>query len=308
MRKLIQYLTVGAVLSASMLQGDGANAQDTLHRVVTDTVWQTTDTTWHPDTARFGPVSIIQNTPGCDSCGNVSVVIGRKKSKKKKIKNVDLSWLNFDFGFNNYSDRSDYGSPEVNDFAPANPGDPEATSSVFSLRGGKSVNVNIWPVIANVNIVQHKLNLITGIGIVMNNYRYSKDISYVNAFSKTYVMRDSVSFKKNKLFTEYLTIPLLLNFESNPYHTSNSFRISAGPTFGYLVKSRTKQVSKARGKIKDNDAFNLETFRLGLRGEIGFGPVTLYGSYSLTPIHQYGLKQYPFSIGIELISHASSIP
>jgi hypothetical protein len=278
-----------------------SRAQDTVSVSISDTARPQPRSR---DTSRYGPVLVIKTKPGADTGAEIDVTFHRKNHQKKQLKNVRISWLNFDFGFNNYTDRSDYGSPEVNDFVHTRPGEPEATSSLFSLRGGKSVNVNIWPVMATVNLITHHVNLITGIGIEMNNYRYARPVTYVDAPSGTYVITDSVAFKKDKLFTEYLTVPLLLNFETAPYHTNSSFRISFGPTFGLLVKSRTKQVSSARGKVKNNDPFNLENFRLGLRGEIGFGPVTLYGSYSRTPIHQNGLKQYPFSIGVELISHS----
>jgi hypothetical protein len=275
-------------------------AQDTLSAGASDTARPESRP---PDTSRYGPVLIIKTKPGSDTSAEIDVTFHKKNHQKKQLKDVRISWLNFDFGFNNYVDRSDYGSTEVNDFVHTRPGEPEAASSLFSLRGGKSVNVNIWPVMATINLIAHHINLITGIGIEMNNYRYARPVTYVDAPSGTYVITDSVTFKKDKLFTEYLTIPLLLNFETAPYHTNSSFRISFGPTFGLLVKSRTKQISSARGKVKNNDPFNLENFRFGLRGEIGFGPVTLYGSYSRTPIHQNGLKQYPFSIGVELISH-----
>lgn len=268
-------------------------------RVGGDTTFRVRDTI-RRDTGRYGPVTIILDTQNGKGNTKVKAVLGHGNSHDH-TKNVDFTYLGFELGLNSFSDRSDYGSQEVNEFAPAAPGEPEAGPGEFSLRTGKSVNVNIWPVWMKVNLIAHKLSFKTGFGVEMNNYRYTKRITYQNDDSRTYVVRDSVRFKKNKLFTEYLTIPLLLNFESNPYHNSNSFRLTAGPTFGYLIKSRTKQVSKARGKVKNKDAFNLEQFRMGLRGEIGFGPITLYGAYSFTPIHQYGLKQYPYSIGLELI-------
>lgn len=272
-----------------------ASAVDT----VTDTARILSADTTRADTAHYGPVTVIVNAPGGKNA-KVKAVIGRTNSKDHQ-RNVDFSYLGFELGLNTFSDQSDYGSSEVNEFAPAPPGEPEAGPGEFSLRTGKSVNVNIWPVWMKVNLIDHRLNLKTGFGAEMNNFRYTKSISYYNDASRTYIVRDSVKFKKNKLFTEYLTIPMLLDFESDPYHNASSFRVVLGPTFGYLIKSRTKQVSKARGKVKDNDAFNLEKFRVGLRGELGFGPITLYGAYSLTPIHQYGLKQYPFSVGVELI-------
>jgi hypothetical protein len=284
----------------------GTPKTDTLPREVKVTIQLGKDSTLAAtdtvsrDTSHYGPVTVIVESKDGKGNAKIKAVLGHGNAPDRS-KNVDFSYLGFELGLNNFSDRSDYGSPEVNAFAPAAPGGPEAGPGEFSLRTGKSVNVNIWPVWMKVNLVDHKLNLKTGFGVEMNNYRYTKSITYQNDASRTYVVRDSVRFKKNKLFTEYLTIPVLLDFESNPYHNARSFRLSAGPTFGYLIKSRTKQVSKARGKVKQNDPFNLEQFRVGLRGEIGFGPVTLYGAYSFTAIHQYGLKQYPYSVGIELI-------
>lgn len=251
------------------------------------------------DTSHYGVVTVIRkNKDNVDKTTHyLNVLLGNGT----KSKTVDINWLGFDLGFNNYIDNSAYGTDEVNNFAPVKAGEQPAGSSQFSLRTGKSVNVNIWILKMNVNLYLHKLSLTSGIGVEMNNFRYSRPITYTNDFSQTYVIRDSIPFKKNKLFAEYLTIPLLLNLNTSPFNRSRSFRLSAGPTAGYLVKSRTKQVSKERGKVKHKDAYNLEKFRFGLRTEIGYGPITLYGSYSFTPLHQYGLKQYPFSIGFIIL-------
>lgn len=250
------------------------------------------------DTVKIGSV-IITQCRDCDNGDKTSVQFN-SDHKKKSLKNVELSWLGFDLGLNSYIDKSDYGSDKVNDFVRLGEGKPEATEELFSLRTIKSVNVNIWPILIKVNLIQHVLNLKTGIGVEMNNYRYSKNISYVNTPQETYITLSDIDLNKNKLFTEYLTIPLLLNLNTNPYHDSRAFHFSAGPTFGLLIKSHTKQKSDERGKVKDKKPFNLEDFRTGMRVEVGYGPINFYGAYSLTPIHKYGLKQYPFSIGISL--------
>ncbi len=253
------------------------------------------------DTVKVGPVTIIQ-CKGCeDKDSGKTSSIHIESDKKKKPKNVKLSWLGFDIGINSYIDKSNYGSDEVNNFVRPGPDKPEATEDFFSLRTIKSINVNIWPVLVKVNMIQHVLNLKTGIGIVMNNYRYTKDLTYVEEPDRTYIKLDDIHFTKNKLFTEYLTVPVLLDLTTNPQHSSRAFHFSAGPTFGLLIKSRTKQKSAERNKDKHKGPFNLEAFRTGLRTEIGYGPINFYGSYSLTPIHKYGLKQYPFAVGLSLI-------
>lgn len=291
------FLVYGGLILLALVSGFHAVSARQAPTLERDTSALPVDTA-KADTSYYGPVTVIVKNPG-EKHPEVKAVLGHP-GKDHKDKNVKVSWLGFDLGLNNYVDRSNYGSPEVKDFVP---GPPQAGEDEFSLRTGKSVNVNIWPVWIKVNLVRHYLSLKTGVGVEMNNYRYAKPITYVNDPSGTYIRYDMVKFKKNKLFTEYLTIPLLLNLETQPYDDSRSFRLAAGPTFGYLVKSRTKQISGERGRVKNNDAFNLEKFRLGLRAELGYGPVTLYGAYSFTTIHRNGLEQYPFAIGIVLIGN-----
>lgn len=291
------------VLFAAIPFASVAQSQDTVATATHDTVSQKPCDDPSSDTAHLGPLVWVQNK--CNGkLKNQVITWGPttiSKNKNTNLKNVYLSWFGFDLGFDNYIDKSAYGTPEVNNFVHQSPGQQQATSDMFSLRQGKSVNVNIWPILLKANLIDHSLWFKTGIGIEMNNYRYTRNISYANSIDKTYIFQDSVNFKKNKLFTEYLTIPLMLDFEPGIKHGKSSFHLAAGATLGYLVKSRTKQISSERGKVKDNNPFNLEKFRTGLRAEIGYKWLTLYGSYSFTPIHQYGLKQYPFSIGLALI-------
>jgi hypothetical protein len=131
----------------------------------------------------------------------------------------------------------------------------------------------------------------------MNNYRFARSITYVPGYP-TEIIRDTINFSKNKLFAEYLSVPLMLNFNSNAARPSKAFKMSMGIMGGYLVKARTKQISKERGKVKKVDDFNLNKWKVSVTGDIGYGPFKLYGNFALTPLHDYGLEQYPFSIGI----------
>ncbi|WP_298739494.1 hypothetical protein [uncultured Chitinophaga sp.] len=247
-------------------------------------------------------------------------------ARNKLKKNLHTKWFVIDVGFNNYIDRSDYTGASVisrdvrysyapnaltatqvaksfdysayglNTFAPRGGSEP-LTPDEFKLITGKSINVNIWLIQQRLNIYKHKLNVIYALGVEMNNYRYARNITYVPGYP-TQIIRDTVNFSKNKLFAEYLSVPLMLNFNSNPARPGRSFELSMGVMGGYLVKSRTKQISEERGKIKRTDDFNLKQWRFALTSELAYGPVKLYGNFSLTPLHDYGLEQYPFSVGI----------
>ena len=91
----------------------------------------------------------------------------------------------------------------------------------------------------------------------------------------------------------------MVNINATP-NKHKGFSLSAGVSAGYLVGSRNKQVSDARGKVKYKGDFDLQPFRLAAVAEIGLGPVRLYGSYSLNKLHNDAtrLEQYPYALGI----------
>ena len=177
---------------------------------------------------------------------------------------------------------------------------PAAPSSAnLKLNNAKSSNVNIWIVQQKINLSQHQWNLKYGIGIEMYNFRFEQPISFSNT-PGNYVYFDNVNFSKNKLFVEYLTVPVQLNFQSNP-ENKKSFYASLGLSAGYLVQSHTKQISEERGKRKVNGNFDLNNTKLATIGELGVGGIRLYGSYSLTNLFDKKLTSFdmaPFAIGI----------
>ena len=77
---------------------------------------------------------------------------------------------------------------------------------------------------------------------------------------------------------------------------SMSFGVSAG----YLYSQRNKQQSKERGKQTNNGGYDLEQFKISYIGEIGLGPVRLYGSYSPNSMYKTGLDMRPYTLGVRL--------
>jgi hypothetical protein len=133
----------------------------------------------------------------------------------------------------------------------------------------------------------------------MYNFRFENPISFSNT-AGNYQYFDVVDFKKNKLFVKYLSVPLLLNYHSNP-ENSKSFYASIGMSAGYLIQTHTKQISDERGKRKVNGNFDLNNFKLATIGELGIGSVRLYGSYSRTNMFDEKLTNFdmnPFAIGV----------
>ena len=242
---------------------------------------------------KIGKVTINAN----DLDSNPVIKIERKKPAPKK---VSTNWWIFDLGFAGNRDETNYATAIGNtsylrSFGAAN-GAPN--KQTFNLNNGKTTNVNLWFFMQKVSIVKQAVFLKYGMGMEMYNFRYDSRVSYRKE-SFPYLYNDSISFTKNKLFAGYLSVPLMLHVNTTPGN-KKGFSFSAGVSAGYLVGSRVKQKSEERGKQKYKGDFDLSPFRTALVGELGIGPVKLYGSYSLNTLHESytRLEQYPFAVGI----------
>jgi len=208
--------------------------------------------------------------------------------------NVSTNWFIFDLGFANWNDKTAYGSAEANAFLHGGTGG-NFTKSDLKLITTKSTNVNIWFFMQKLNITKHVVNLKYGLGLEMFNFRYDNNITYNK--EPLYIWRDTVNFKKDKLYAGYLTVPLMLNFNATP-SKKRGFSFSGGISAGYRVGSHTKQKSSERGKVKQSGDFDLDPWRIAYIAELGIGPIRLYGSYSVNPLQQDAVKQYPYAVGI----------
>jgi hypothetical protein len=204
-----------------------------------------------------------------------------------------------DLGFTNYRDLTNYGYAQAGSYLKNfRAQDGQVNQNSYQLKTGKSSNVNIWLFMQKLNIYKHVVNLKYGLGFEMYNFRYDSRLSY-RKDPTAYVYNDSVPFSKNKLFVSYITVPLMINFNTTPDHR-NGFNFSVGMSAGYLVDSRNKQISGERGKQKINGDFSFEPWRLATIAEVGLGPVRLYGSYSLNRLQKdiTRVEQYPYSVGV----------
>lgn len=258
-----------------------------------------TDTT-KADTLKAGGFVIIKKPNNNNGNPKNSISVNfNTQNKTTATKNLSTNWWIVDVGFANYRDETNYTQAQQGNYLTvlnANAGAVDKNS--MRLNTGKSSNVNIWIFMQKLNITKHVLNLKYGLGLEMYNFRYDRNISY-RKNPNAIVFNDTVSFSKNKLYAGYITIPFMLNVNTKP-NSKNALSFSAGVSAGYLIGSRNKQVSNERGKVKYRGNFDLEPFRLAAIGEIGLGPVRIYGSYSLNALHEKStqLSQYPYAIGV----------
>lgn len=238
---------------------------------------------------------------------------GNTYQKTYKRKNISTTWFGgWDIGFSNFMDNTAYGSTAANAVAPGSTGD------WFDLRFGKSINVNIWMVGQKVNLINHVVNLKYLLGLELNNYRYKNPIRYND--NAPFVVWDNTAnrmYSKNKLAADYLTIPIMLNFnfgrgssfevskggknENNiklAAKKSSEWGFSAGISTGYLYSSRNKTITSDEGKRKLKDNFNLNPWKISYVAEINLGYFSIYGSYATKSMFKSGLDMTPYNVGL----------
>ena len=216
--------------------------------------------------------------------------------KKKKPKKVSTNWFVYDIGFAGYNDNTNYATSAAQAFIkPA--GSVPASKGDFALKTSRVSNFNLWFFMQRVSIIESVLNLKYGLGIESNNYFFKTGITYVDDIS-VYTTRGGVNeLSKNKLVANYLTVPVMLNINTNPMKGKRGFQFSAGVSGGYLSSARQKKKGPL-GTDKTKSNFNLEQFKLSYVAELGLGPVKLYGSVASKPMHQYGVDQVPYTLGL----------
>lgn len=253
-----------------------------------------TDTTGKKyDTIRIGGMIIIRK-PGTNER---EIITGDKKvkipSRKQKNEDITTNWWVFDIGYAGFNDKTNYSSTAAQAFAPG------SNEDWFDLRGGKSRNVNVWFFIQRLNMIKHVVNLKYGLGLELNNYFFD-DESIRFQKNPTLITMDPnlKDAKKNKLAADYLTVPLMLNFNFTP-DRRNGFGFSGGVSAGYMYSARQKiKIDGDKDKVRND--FDLKRWKLSYIGEINLGPVKLYGSYAFETMWDKGLDQTPYNVGFRL--------
>lgn len=242
------------------------------------------------DTIRIGGMVIIRKAGNKNKDNSKDSIYTIRNRRGDKPSNLTTNWWIFDLGFSNYADNSNYVTAASSGFVA-----PGINEDDLKLRGGKSRNVNVWFFMQKLNIAKHIVNLKYGLGVELNNYSFD-NTSIVFAKKPTLIYESATDdFKKVKLAADYLTVPIMLNFNFTP-NRKKGFGLSGGISAGYLYSARYK--SKDDGDVKKvKSDFNLESFKLSYIGELTLGPVRLYGSYAMKNMWEKGLDMTPYNFG-----------
>ena len=215
-----------------------------------------TDTTGTPnkapqdDTIRIGGMIIIRKAGSNNKTIQEDTAYKMRNRRTGKKSNTKTNWFIFDFGFSNYTDKTNYASASSQAYAPG------SNKTWFDLRDGKSRNVNVWIFMQKLNLIDHVVNLKYGAGLELNNYHYKQPIRYQETTAPipdpARVILDGTvgrSYRKNKLAADYFTVPMMLNFNFTP-KKKKQFGFSAGASLGYLYSARHKTITSDEGKEK----------------------------------------------------------
>jgi hypothetical protein len=155
-----------------------------------------------------------------------------------------------------------------------------------------------------------------GLGLGTDNFYLDKQsIDIAGRTSNTLAFKTDTSyFKKYKIATTFLEIPVELRFAADPDNTNKSWKVAVGGKIGTMLSAMTKgkNLMSSKGgvinnyteKIKSKRYFN--STRLAVTGRISKGVFGVFGSYQVNQFIKDGAAGSgsplydvrPFTIGI----------
>lgn len=214
---------------------------------------------------------------------------------KKRTSNDFHHWNGFTMGVNGWLSNGSFDMPKGQEY--------------MGLNYAKSLNFQLNPCEKNIHIYKNYINLVVGLGFEWNQYEFinkTKLTADNNYTSGTIDTSGLFTYKKNRLRTILVNVPVLLEFNTNKNHRK-SFHIAFGAVVGYKLGSRTRQVLEQNHTditLIRKDDYNINPFRVNAHASIGYHNFTVFADYSLTSLfrNNKGPQLYPFTIGINLIT------
>jgi hypothetical protein len=181
--------------------------------------------------------------------------------------------------------------------------------------GGFSRHFNVYFMLDKPFKNNQKMSLGIGAGIGSSNMFFKNtnvDVTS-NAAKLPFTNADSTDhFKKFKVTTLYLEIPVEIRYFSNPANVNKSWKFAVGAKIGTLLKSYSKGkdlVNKFGQSLSGTTAIEKEVSKkffngtsIALTGRIGYGMVSLQGSYNINGVLRDGaganMNKYSIGIGI----------
>jgi hypothetical protein len=148
------------------------------------------------------------------------------------------------------------------------------------------------------------IKLFTGLGFEFNHYALQNNVSLrTDSVYTTAKPEPKLSFSKNNLNENLLTVPLMLEFNTSS-NSKKSFHIAVGMLGAWKIGSRSRQDykdsdGKSISRMSSND-YNMDPFRYSLSARVGYRNWSLFANYALSEFFKsgHGPQLYPASAGI----------
>jgi hypothetical protein len=223
------------------------------------------------------------------------IIIDEDEEDKEDDKNDDFNrWSGIDISINSMLNRNNTTTlPPGYDF--------------LELDYARSLNLDFNLFEKDIHIFRNYVNLTTGIGFRFSSYGFKNNIILVpDTNHLAAVPSDIKEYRKNKLNSTWVTVPLMLEFNSNSYN-DKCWHLSGGVLLGYKLGSRTKQVYEIDGDRKkevNRGDYSLNPFKADLMVRLGYGNFRLFATYGLMELFESGEgpQLYPFTVGLTLIN------
>ncbi|MFD2161068.1 outer membrane beta-barrel protein [Paradesertivirga mongoliensis] len=125
----------------------------------------------------------------------------------------------------------------------------------------------------------HHFKVYLGAGIDWTHMRLKQDVTIKPGSATLDTIERNIDFQKNRFSSTYLRIPLSVQIRTNDDRKGNKIYLVFGPEIGFLINGKVKQVSEQEGKEKVKDDFNLNPFRYGAFGRLGYDDFGIYVKY-----------------------------
>ncbi len=243
------------------------------------------------DTTRFtmGNSEIIIISKGEDKQSfKIEEIDTIDASPKKKNRDNEAHWAGIDFGVTSMMDQ--YGGTEFNNY-PLWRNDPS-----------KSWYFNLNLLEKKFKIVKEYVGLTTGLGFSWKSYGFRDNLDVVVTSDTITGTPSGMVYSKNKLRTSFLTVPLLLEFNT---HADNDegFYLSAGVIGGVRMTSSIRKEGEINGsefESKQKGDYALNSFSADATVRLGYKNWGAHATYALLPMFNTGqtLAVHPVSFGL----------
>ena len=161
----------------------------------------------------------------------------------------------------------------------------------------------------NLNLLEHKfkiaqnyVGITTGLGFSFTSLAFRDNYLLQSNADTLYAINDSLVYSKNKLKASYLTVPLLLEFNTSN-DEDKAFYLAAGVVGGVRIGSKVKRVGEIDGrdfKEKIKGTYGLSSFKVDAALRMGYANWGVFANYSLMPLFdtEKTVEVYPLTFGL----------